>query len=57
VRLKFVTAKTTTTGVPLPITAFGVGETMDRVGDGAARPSEAAIPEAMRTPTVATTRA
>src|SRR2546426_5330449 len=57
VRLKFVTAKTTTTGVPLPITAFGLGETIDRVGGGAARPFEAAIPETMISPTVARTKA
>src|SRR5438445_4378925 len=57
VRLKFVTAKTTTTGVPLPITAFGLGETIDRVEGGAPRPFEAAIPETMISPTVARTKA
>src|SRR5438445_2205002 len=57
VRLKFVTAKTTTTGDPLPITALGVGETMDSVGAEAARTFGAAIPERMSTPTVTTMKA
>src|SRR2546425_10965396 len=54
VRLKFVTAKTTTTGDPLPITALGVGETMDSVGAEAARTFGAAIPERMSIPPVTT---
>src|SRR5947209_16060781 len=57
VRLKFVTSKTTTTGDPLPITALGVGETMDSVGAEAARTFGAAIPERMSTPTVTTMKA
>src|SRR5437899_6281183 len=54
VSVKFVTAKTTTTGDPLPITALGVGETIDSVGAEAARTFGAAIPERMSTPTVTT---
>src|SRR3989441_8970904 len=57
VRLKFVTAKTTTTGDPLPITALGVGETMDSVGAEAARTFGAAIPERMSIPPVTTMKA
>src|SRR2546425_1362841 len=57
VRLKFVTAKTTTTGLPLPITAFGLGETIDKVGSGAARTFGAAIPETRSIPTVAMRKA
>src|SRR5256712_5840934 len=52
VRLKFVPAKTTTTGPPLPITSFGLGETIDKVGAGAARTFGAAMPETMSIPTV-----
>src|SRR6058998_730871 len=57
VRLKYVTAKTTTTGDPLPITALGVGETMDSVGAEAARTFGGAIPERMSIPTVTTMKA
>ena len=57
VRLKFVTAKTIATGVPLPMTSLGVGERMDSVGSGAPRPFEAGIPEATSIPTIATMRA
>src|SRR3989441_11184789 len=57
VRLKFVTAKTTTTGLPLPITAIGRGKTIDMVGAGAARTCGAAIPETMSIPTVARRKA
>jgi len=57
VRLKFVTAKTTATGVPLPITTLGVGEITDSVGSGAPRPFEAGIPEATSIPIIATIRA
>src|SRR5438132_8944032 len=57
VRLRFVTSKTTTTGLPLPITAFGLGETIDRVGAGAARTLDEANPETMITPTVARSKA
>src|SRR5207245_2580568 len=57
VRLKFVTAKTITTGLPLPITALELGETIDKVGPGAARTLVAAIPETMSIPTVATMKA
>src|SRR5206468_12701844 len=57
VRLKFVTANTTTTGLPLPITAFGLGETIDKVGAGAARTFGASIPETMSIPTVAKRKA
>src|SRR3989475_9788283 len=52
VRLKLVTAKTTTTGPPLPITSFGLGETIDKMGAAAARTFGAAMPETMSIPTV-----
>src|SRR5436309_8560675 len=57
VRLKFVTANTITTGLPLPISAFGLGETIDKVESGAARTFGAAIPETMSIPTVAMRKA
>src|SRR3989475_10902087 len=57
VRLKFVPANTITTGLPLPITAFGLGETIDKVGAGAARTFGASIPETMSIPTVAKRKA
>src|SRR2546428_8100219 len=53
VRLKFVTAKPTTTELLLPITAFGLGETIDKVGVGAARTLGAAIPATSSRPTAA----
>src|SRR6058998_2582080 len=57
VRLKFVTSKTTTTGLPLPITVFRLGKTIDRVGAGAARTLGEAIPETTSAPTVARSKA
>src|SRR5436305_5085973 len=56
VRLKFVTAKTTSTGDSLPTIALFAGDTMESVGPGAARAFGAMRPEPPSNPIVTQTR-
>src|SRR5438046_8065080 len=56
VRLKFVTAKTIATGDPLPTIALFAGDTMERVGPGAARAFGTMRPDPPSNPIAAQTR-